>query len=67
MAKTHLNVPGVDARDSGQTQFEFTHQTACGFVREQVTTNKDSVDCFYCLRSEEMKHHFQLNKTVSDS
>ncbi|ARP16593.1 hypothetical protein K04M5_49410 (plasmid) [Vibrio alginolyticus] len=31
MAKTHLKVPGVDARDSGQTQFEFTHQTACGF------------------------------------
>ncbi|CAH1598981.1 hypothetical protein FWP33_18750 [Vibrio parahaemolyticus] len=66
MAKTHLKITGVDARNSGQTQFEYTHQTACGYVRNQVTTNMDNVDCFYCLRSKEMEHYHQINGSLSD-
>lgn len=67
MAKTHLKVKGVDCRGHGQTEFEHSHQTACGFVRNNVTTNMDKVDCFYCLRSEEMKHYHQINGTLTDS
>ncbi|MCC3804049.1 hypothetical protein IB292_03250 [Vibrio parahaemolyticus] len=67
MAKTHLKVTGVDARNSGQTQFEYTHQTACGYVRDNVTRNMDHVDCFYCLRSKEMQHYHQINKSLTDS
>ncbi|MFV8385060.1 hypothetical protein ACNO5E_13305 [Vibrio parahaemolyticus] len=67
MAKTHLKVSGVDARNSGQTQFEYTHQTACGYVRENVTRNMDKVDCKHCLRSKEMQHYDQLNGTLTDS
>ena len=67
VAKTHLKITGVDARDRGQTEFEYTHQTACSFVRDNVTDNEDSVDCFYCLRSEQMKRYHQINRTFSDS
>lgn len=67
MPKTHLKITGVDARDCGQTEFEYTHQTACGYVRDNVTRNMDKVDCRLCLRSEEMKHYHQINKTLSDS
>ncbi|ATC60212.1 hypothetical protein [Vibrio anguillarum] len=55
MAKTHLKVSGVDARESGQTQFEYDHQTACGYVRNSVTINMDDVDCQHCLRSKEIR------------
>lgn len=67
MAKTHLKVSGVDARSSGQTQFEYAHQTACGYVRDNVTRNMDHVDCSLCLRSKEMKQYNQLNKSLTDS
>ncbi|OEE38252.1 hypothetical protein A1QO_02425 [Vibrio genomosp. F10 str. ZF-129] len=67
MAKTHLKVSGVDARESGQTQFEYDHQTACGYVRDSVTRNMDHVDCKHCLRSKEMQHYHQLNRTLTDS
>ncbi|AIW22330.1 hypothetical protein F0267_01430 [Vibrio coralliilyticus] len=67
MAKTHLKVSGVDARNSGQTQFEFTHQTACGYVRDNVTRNMDHVNCFYCLRSKEMQNYLQIKKSFKDS
>ncbi|EJO2025774.1 hypothetical protein NRC85_003954 [Vibrio parahaemolyticus] len=67
MAKTHLKVTGVDASNNGQTQFEYTHQTACGYVRDNVTRNMDHVDCFYCLRSKEMQHYHQINKSLTDS
>ena len=58
--KTHLKITGVDCRDSGQRQWEYDHQTACGYVRRYITRNKDDVDCFYCLRSKE----FQLIQSV---
>lgn len=67
VAKIHLRVTGVDARGSGQTGFEYTHQTACGYIRGNVTGNMDKVDCKLCLRSDEMKHYHQINKTFSDS
>lgn len=59
--KMHLKVKGIDARKCGQTEFEYSHQTACGYVRNNVTTNKNNVDCFYCLRSKQMD---SINKRV---
>lgn len=64
--KTHLLVDGVDCRDMGQTEFEYSHQTACGYVRDQVTYNMDEVDCFYCLLSKEMEAHHLINKTLDE-
>ena len=63
--KTHLKVSGFDCRDQGQTEFEYSHQTACGYVRKEVTTNGDGVDCKLCLKSEDMKHYHQINSTRS--
>lgn len=60
--KTHLKVSGIDARKQGQTDFEFTHQTACGYVRDQVTENGDDVDCKYCLNSIYMVDYHAINK-----
>jgi len=48
--KTHMKIKGVDARNQGQTEFEYTHQAACGYVRDNVTSNKLNVDCKLCLR-----------------
>ncbi|MDH0450897.1 hypothetical protein [Shewanella sp. GD04112] len=67
MAKTHLKIIGVDRRSQGQSQFEHDHQTACGFVRVQVTSNMDQVDCLFCLRSKEMLHYHQINNSLTDS
>lgn len=50
MAKAHYKVPGVDCRSMGQTEHEFTHQAACGYVRDNVTTKVDKVTCKLCLR-----------------
>jgi hypothetical protein len=50
MRKMHLKVSGVDCRDQGQTQYEFDHQAACGYVRENVTRHAVLVDCKLCLR-----------------
>ena len=64
MAKVHLKVKGVDARGHGQTQFEYDHQAACGYVRDNVTSDIDDVDCFYCLRSKEMQER-KINKSLT--
>ena len=61
MSKTHYKIDGINARSRGQTEFERTHQAACGYVRDNVTTNGDYVDCKLCLRSEEMKRYHQIN------
>lgn len=66
MKKVHLKINGVDCRDMGQTEYEYSHQAACGYVRDRVTTNGDAVDCKLCLRSDEMKHYHQLNKSWVD-
>jgi hypothetical protein len=52
MKKIHLKTLGVDARRDGQTEHEYSHQTACGYVREHVTEDINEVNCFYCKRSE---------------
>jgi len=67
MKKTHYKIRGVDARNAGQTDFEHTHQTACGYVRDSVTTNGDNVDCKLCLKSIHMIHYHAINKTFTDS
>jgi len=67
MVKTHLRVDRPDYKYMGQTLYEFRHQSACGYVRKNVTRSQDAVDCFYCLRSEEMKHYHLINKTLTDS
>lgn len=64
--KTHLRISGVDCRNMGQSDHEYTHQTACGYVRDSVTTNDDEVDCKLCLRSEEMKHYHRINSSLTD-
>ena len=52
--KMHYKISGVDCRNQGQSEYEYHHQTACGYVRENVTTNVDAVDCKLCLKSPEM-------------
>ena len=63
----HYKIAGVDARDRGQTEFEYTHQSACGYVRNNVTRDGDAVDCKSCLRSIHMVHFHAINKTLTDS
>ena len=67
MPKTHLRVAGVDCRNQGQTEHEYTHQAACGYVRNNVTTAEDLVDCFYCRNSIHMVHYHAVNKSLTDS
>ena len=67
MLKTHLKITGIDARDMGQTEYEYQHQTACGYVRGKVTRNSDRVDCKLCLKSEHMEHYHRINGTLTDS
>ncbi len=52
MKKVHLKILGVDARDAGQTEYEHSHQSACGYVRNNVTRDTSKVDCFFCKRTE---------------
>ena len=67
MEKTHLKITGIDAREQGQTEREFTHQTACGYVRDSVTRDGDGVDCKLCLNSIHMVHYHDINSTLTDS
>ena len=67
MIKTHLKVSGVDCRGQGQTDFEYEHQTACGYVRDDVTRDGDGVDCKLCLNSIHMIHYHAINKAMTDS
>lgn len=53
MTKIHLRVDGVDCRKQGQTEHEFTHQAACGYVRDNITTNFFEVTCFFCKKTKE--------------
>jgi hypothetical protein len=63
MAKMHYKITGADYRKNGQTEFEYTHQAACGYVRDNVTTNGDDVDCELCIRSIHMVQYHAINKT----
>lgn len=51
MTKTHFKYIAADARDRGQTDHEYHHQTACGYVRDDVTNSPRDVDCTHCLAS----------------
>ena len=50
LLKTHLRVTGVDARDSHQTEFEYSHQAKCGYVRDLVSLDIEDVTCKLCIR-----------------
>lgn len=67
MSKTHYQNTDIDCRSQGQTEYEYRHSTACGYVRENVTRNGDSVDCKLCLNSIHMVHYHAINKTFTDS
>lgn len=38
-----------DHRSAGQTQYEYEHSTACGYVRAMVTKEPAEVTCKRCL------------------
>ncbi len=67
MSKTHLKITGADCRKMGQTQHEYDHQTACGYVRTKVTRKENDVDCFHCRNSIHMVKYHAVNKTKSES
>lgn len=66
MTKTHLKITGVGCRDQGRTDFEYSHQTACGYVRDDVSDNGADVNCNYCLNSVQMVDYHAINKTLTD-
>jgi hypothetical protein len=47
---THLYRSHGDHRSAGQTQHEYSHSTACGYVRNVVTRNPSEVTCTHCKR-----------------
>lgn len=49
--KTHLYRSHGDYRSAGQTQYEYTHSTACGYVRGSVSNYLPLVTCKHCLRT----------------
>ena len=55
--KTHLYQSHGDHRSAGQTQHEYTHSTACGYVRGSVTNYPALVTCKHCLRKIEPAKH----------
>jgi hypothetical protein len=63
MKKTHFQIIGVDFHKSGKTEYKYTHQTACGYVRDDVTSNGDNVDCELCLKSIHMVHYHAINES----
>jgi hypothetical protein len=65
MKKTHYKIYGNDNRAQGQSEFEYSHQTACGYVRENVTTNCSDVDCKWCLKSIHMINYLAQISTRS--
>ncbi|WP_277432165.1 hypothetical protein [Vibrio sp. 1180_3] len=45
-----------------------THLKVLGIdARDSVTRNMDDVDRKHCLRSKEMQHYHQFNRTLTDS
>jgi len=54
MTKMHYRIIGPDCRDQGQTEYEYNHTAACGYVRSNATFNSEKVDCRHCLKSTHM-------------
>lgn len=50
MGKTHKYKSHGDYRNSGQSQHDYDHSTACGYVRDAVTRDDSKVTCKACLR-----------------
>ena len=48
--KIHFRQSHSNHRGGGQTEHEASHSTACGFVRDSVTTQPEKVSCKLCLR-----------------
>lgn len=48
---THKYQSHGDHRSAGQSQHEFTHSTACGYVRDHITSDAAKVTCKLCLRA----------------
>jgi len=46
-----------DHRSAGQTHHEYSHSTACGYVREAVTTDDSKVTCNLCRRKMAKPHN----------
>lgn len=46
----HYKTLGRDFRNAGQSNYEYSHQTMCGFVRDDLTKNPVKVTCKLCLR-----------------
>lgn len=59
MSKAHLKVTRQASRHQTMSDFDFNHQSACGYIRDNATKNIEKVNCFYCLRTEQAK---QLTK-----
>lgn len=60
--KTHRLKLGPNYRPQGQTDYEYLHSTACGYVRDKVTLDNKEVDCKLCLR--EMKKVLDENTSI---
>lgn len=48
--KIHAYKAGIDHRDLGQTQKEYTNTTWCGYVRDKVSHFEGDVTCKLCIR-----------------
>lgn len=48
--KTHKYQSHGDYRSAGQSQYEYDHSTACGYVRDEATRAGSEVTCKLCLR-----------------
>lgn len=48
MSKTHLKLTTRD-RHPSESSSDHEHQAVCGYVRDKVTLDHDSVDCKLCL------------------
>jgi len=58
--KTHLYQSHGDHRSAGQTEYEYTHSTACGYVRGSVTNHPAWVTCKHCLRKSGKQPNVEL-------
>jgi hypothetical protein len=47
---THLYESHVETQSPGQSDFDYHHSTACGYVRDDVTWDRSKVTCKLCLR-----------------
>ena len=50
MKKVHYRVFEPDCRYQGQSEFDYQHQTICGYVRDIVTVYPIEVTCKFCLK-----------------